>query len=137
MNGYSKTSTAIRQFYSFIYEIFCNKCEFFFSNSRNSKENYTRTVKQVIFGGNVCIKFDGELVVIDELGKFEKNCENLKCTVEKAFDSPCNVLASIRLDAVGWMQDLKERDDTRVFFLSEENREDLTALIMNLLEISC
>ena len=83
------------------------------------------------------IKFDGELVVIDELGKFEKNCENLKCTVEKAFDSPCNVLASIRMDAVGWMHDLKERDDTRVFFLSEENREDLTAVIMNLLEITC
>ena len=52
MNGNPESSVSHRQFYSFIYEIFCNKCEFFFSNFRNSKENYTGTVKKIVFWCN-------------------------------------------------------------------------------------
>ena len=73
---------------------------------------------------------DSDFVVIDELGKFENDCENLRAAVTAAFDSPCHVLASIRLDALGWMQELKGRDDVLLIELDEANRGDLPGLIL-------
>lgn len=74
-----------------------------------------------------------DFVVIDELGKFEVVCQNLQQAVRRAFDSPCHVIASIRLDAKGWMQELKDRDDVLLIELNESNRDSLPDYIIHIL----
>ncbi len=79
------------------------------------------------------IDLKSNLVLIDELGKFEKNCELLKEAVLQAFDSPCHLLAVIRLDAEGWMQELKKRDDVLCISVNDLNRDELTSEILNII----
>ena len=81
------------------------------------------------------IDTDCDYVIIDELGKFEKKSENLKYAVNNAFDSPCHVVASIRLDAAGWMQELKARDDVLLINLNEENRDSLPEYVVRKLGV--
>ena len=75
------------------------------------------------------VNTESDFVVIDELGKFEKNSDALRAAVTKAFDGPCHVIASIRLDAAGWMQELKNRSDVLVINLNEENRDSLPEFV--------
>ena len=82
------------------------------------------------------IELDSNFIVIDELGKFEKNCENLRKAVEGAFDSDCHVIASVRLDAAGWMQELKNRSDVLVITLDYSNRDSVPDIIANKLCLS-
>lgn len=84
--------------------------------------------------GAALIDTNCDLLVIDELGKFEKNCNKLEKAVSDAFSSPTNVLVSIRLDAEGWMQALKKRDDVVVFYISDENRDKLPYELLKLFE---
>ena len=72
-------------------------------------------------------------VVIDELGKFEKNSKALRLAVRSAFDSEANVIVSIRLDAEGWMQALKSRDDAIVFTVDDLNRDVLPGRVLELI----
>jgi len=78
----------------------------------------------------------GDYVVIDELGKFEKNCLGLRDAVNAAFDSPCHVIASLRLDASGWVQELKSRDDVLLIELTEKNRDSLFYEILQTLNLA-
>ncbi|MBE7017379.1 MAG: hypothetical protein E7420_04395 [Ruminococcaceae bacterium] len=71
------------------------------------------------------IDFNSDLIIIDELGKFEASCENLRRTVEKAFSSSVNLIAVLRLDAPAWINDLKQRSDTIVINVNFDNRESL------------
>lgn len=81
------------------------------------------------------VDVDSDFVVIDELGKFEKNSEELCAAVTKAFDSTCHVIASIRMDAAGWMQELKNRSDVLVINLNEQNRDALPEFVASKLGI--
>lgn len=78
-----------------------------------------------------------DLIVIDELGKFEINCQSLKETICNAFDSPCPVLVAIRLDAAGWMQELKKRHDVMMINIDEANRDLIPDRILEMLESNC
>ena len=80
------------------------------------------------------IDISSDYVVIDELGKFEKSSESLKSAVEAAFDAPCHVIASIRLDADGWMQALKSREDVTVLTLNGLNRDSIPDRIQSLID---
>ncbi len=74
-----------------------------------------------------------DFIVIDELGKFEKNSAALKDAVTAAFDSEAHVIASIRLDAAGWMQELKKREDVIVMNVDNDNRDGLPDKILSML----
>lgn len=74
-----------------------------------------------------------DLVIFDELGKFELECNNLKLAVEDAFSSCTDVIAILRSDAPGWMGDLKNRSDVTVINLNEENRNDLVFQLSKLI----
>lgn len=76
------------------------------------------------------IDLSSNFVVIDELGKFEKSSENLKHAVEAAFDAPCHVIVSIRLDADGWMQALKSREDVVLLTLNGLNRDAIPDAVL-------
>ncbi len=73
------------------------------------------------------------LVIIDELGKFEKNSTMLKAAVENVMSSPCHFVCSIRLDAEGWMQALKDRDDAAVIYVDESNRDAIPPKILTMI----
>lgn len=77
---------------------------------------------------------DSELVYIDELGFLEKDSEPLKNAVTAAFDGRQDVLAVIRIDAAGWMQELKARKDCIVLAVTKDNRDAMAAHIVNLLK---
>lgn len=77
---------------------------------------------------------DTQLVFIDELGFLEKDSEPLKNAVTAAFDGPQDVLAVIRIDAAGWMQELKARRDVSVMAITKDNRDSLPCHILSLLK---
>ncbi len=83
--------------------------------------------------------FDKEtdLIIFDELGKFEKDCHNLESSVKKAFESPCPVLAVIRLDAAGWMQELKNRNDVSLIYINETNRDSIPTHLLEMITNYC
>ena len=74
-----------------------------------------------------------QLVFIDELGFMEKDSTSLKDAVEQAFDKCRNTVCVIRIDAVGWMQELKARKDVTVMAVTHENRDLLCDHILALL----
>lgn len=71
------------------------------------------------------IELHSELIVFDELGKFEASCLNLKAAVESAFSSSADVIAVIRSDAPSWIGELKKRSDAMVINVNENNRDRL------------
>ena len=71
------------------------------------------------------IDLKSDLIVFDELGKFESSCKNLQNAVEQAFSSPTDVIAVLRLDAPSWINDLKLRNDVVIISVNEQNRNVL------------
>lgn len=74
----------------------------------------------------------GGLCIIDELGKFEAGAERLREAATAAFDAG-GVLAVVRLDALGWMQELKSRKDAAVINVCRENRDRLPGELAQML----
>lgn len=75
-----------------------------------------------------------QLVFIDELGFLEKDSQALREAVTAAFNGPQDVLAVIRIDAAGWMQELKARKDVTVIAITRNNRDSLPGHILKLLK---
>ena len=75
-----------------------------------------------------------ELLVLDELGKFEGGAAEMQKAVETLFDSPADVLAVVRYDAPGWMGALKQRPDVTVLTVTAENRDGIPAALAKLLQ---
>ncbi len=90
-------------------------------------ENGSYTVNYEIFDkfAPCLIDLSSDLIIIDELGKFEASCENLRLAVEKAFSSSGNLIAVLRLDAPSWINDLKLRSDALVINVNDKNRDSL------------
>jgi len=66
-----------------------------------------------------------DLLVMDELGKFERNAGEMRRAVEAAFAGGGHVLAVVRFDAPDWMGALKDRSDVTVLTVSAENRDEI------------
>lgn len=80
------------------------------------------------------IDSDSQFVFLDELGFLEKDSKPLCEAVTAAFDGPQDVLAVIRIDAKGWMQELKARHDVTLIATTKDNRNSLPAHILSLLK---
>lgn len=76
---------------------------------------------------------DADLLVMDELGKFEGGADGFRRAVERAFAGNVPVLAVVRLDTGGWMQALKDRADTAVVTVTPENRDAVPDMLAELL----
>ena len=98
-------------------------------------KNGSYTVNHEIFDkfAPCLIDYSSDLIIIDELGKFEASCENLRHAVEKAFSSSVNLIAVLRLDAPGWINDLKLRSDALVINVNDDNRDFLDGNIAMLI----
>ncbi len=79
------------------------------------------------------IDLKSDLIVFDELGKFESSCSKLQDAVEEAFSSATDVIAVLRLDAPAWINELKLRSDVMVITVNIENRDSLVFEINDLI----
>ena len=74
-----------------------------------------------------------DLLVLDELGKFEGGADEMRIAVENAFCSDTDLLAVVRCDAPDWMGALKQRSDACVLTVTAENRDNIPAALEKLL----
>eukprot|EP01120_Amphizonella_sp_Union-15-10_P017714 TRINITY_DN992_c0_g1_i1.p1 TRINITY_DN992_c0_g1~~TRINITY_DN992_c0_g1_i1.p1 ORF type:complete len:176 (+),score=25.97 TRINITY_DN992_c0_g1_i1:53-580(+) len=75
-----------------------------------------------------------EWLVIDEIGAMEEKSAIFKEAIIKALNSPVKVLATIRLKDSAFSKRVKERDDVRVIEMTEDNRDEVYALLSEILK---
>lgn len=71
------------------------------------------------------------LIMIDEVGKMECLSGKFKGTMEKILNSEKIVIATIALRAGGFIRDLKNRDDVRIFEITRANRNSILPEIVD------
>ena len=79
-----------------------------------------------------------EIIVIDELGRFEKDCKNFIQTVHTAFSHDIPLIASIKNENNPFLNSLLERNDIKLFMMNRNNRNNIynrIILTMNELKI--
>ncbi len=64
-----------------------------------------------------------KVIVIDEIGKMELFSEQFRNAVLAALDSQSKVLATIMLAANPFADEIKKRQDVKIFYLTPENRK--------------
>jgi nucleoside-triphosphatase len=65
------------------------------------------------------------LIIIDEIGKMECLSERFKKLLRELLDSKKVVVATIALKGGGLIEEIKKRDDTKIFEITYGNRESL------------
>jgi nucleoside-triphosphatase len=76
---------------------------------------------------------ENKLIVIDEIGGMEIKSEKFKRVVEIALNSQNKILGTITLKPNPFCDKIKERKDTKVFYLTRENREKVKKDVKKLL----
>ena len=73
------------------------------------------------------------LLLVDELGKMELFSAKFRKIILEALDSKNKILGTIMLKPNPFCDKIKERQDTKVFYLTRENREKIKEEIIKLL----
>jgi nucleoside-triphosphatase len=76
-------------------------------------------------------KSPAELKVIDEIGKMECFSAQFIETVRALFASDRSVLASVALKGSGFIAEVKEHPDARIFYLTPDNRNQIADNIVD------
>lgn len=66
---------------------------------------------------------NGEFIVIDEIGVMEKQTKTFKNSILQCLAAQQPVLGAFQKRAVWFLDILKKRQDTKVFFVEEDNRD--------------
>jgi nucleoside-triphosphatase len=74
-----------------------------------------------------------KIVVIDEIGKAELFSEKFKEAVFKALNSKNKVLGTIKISKDPFTEKIREREDTKIFYLKKEEREKIKEEILKIL----
>lgn len=74
-----------------------------------------------------------ELIVVDEIGKMELISPLFRQVILKALDSPKPLLATLHRANDPFLNSLRQREDTLVFWLTPQNREKILKEIISLL----
>jgi nucleoside-triphosphatase THEP1 len=74
---------------------------------------------------------EADLIVMDELGRFEIKCDHFIQTVHRAFDSDTPVLCSMKSEENVFLNSLIKRDDVILFSITERNREKVYNAIIS------
>jgi nucleoside-triphosphatase len=68
---------------------------------------------------------DVDLIVVDEIGKMECFSGRFRRAVEDALDSPVNVLATLGVSRLPFLQAMRDRPDIEMITVTEHNRDQL------------
>ncbi len=77
---------------------------------------------------------NGRIVVIDEIGKMELFSERFKEVVRMVLDSPQNVLATVPLYSIPFVDTFKMRNDVQLIEITFENRNQLEDEILKIVK---
>lgn len=80
---------------------------------------------------------DVDLIVIDEIGKMECASDSFRRAVHRALDAPVNVLATLGITDLAFLQAVRQRPDIELRALTESNREPLVAELCAHLQKAC
>jgi nucleoside-triphosphatase THEP1 len=72
----------------------------------------------------------GDLLVFDELGRFEIHCTGFLEAVHRALDHENPVIAAVKAESNPFLDSLVRRKDCRLFTVVPENRESLFSCIL-------
>ena len=70
------------------------------------------------------------MVIIDEIGKMECLSDQFKKLISGLFDSEKQVIATIALKGSGFIEEVKRRQDIKLFELTQGNRDSLLSDIL-------
>lgn len=76
-----------------------------------------------------------DLIIVDEIGKMEMFSSKFCIMLEKIFDSPKPVLATIKKIDCKLTAKLKARNDVEIFDLTIDNRDEMVDRILNRLSL--
>lgn len=76
---------------------------------------------------------DCDLVLMDELGFLESNAELFKCRVLELLDGETQVLGVLKAKSTPFLDAVQSHPKVRVLGVTEENREEVLALLSELL----
>jgi nucleoside-triphosphatase len=74
------------------------------------------------------------LIVVDELGKMELFSKKFQEIILKALDSKNKILGTIMLKPNPFCDEIKRRLDTKIFYLTRENFQEVKKEIINILK---
>jgi nucleoside-triphosphatase len=75
------------------------------------------------------------LIIIDEIGKMECFSDQFKKLLKEILDSEKWVIATIALKGRGLISEVKERQDVKLFKITQKNRDSLFSEILREVEI--
>ena len=73
---------------------------------------------------------DGNVIIIDEIGKMECFSEKFKEAAVSALDSPNIVVGTVTYGGDDFILGIKKREDTEVLEVTKDNRDSLPALVL-------
>ena len=76
---------------------------------------------------------ENKQVLIDEIGSMELCSDKFKKAVGTALDSKNKVLGTIKLTPDPFTNEIKNREDTKIFYLAKENYQNIKKEIIELL----
>ena len=79
------------------------------------------------------LRLDVALVIMDELGRFETGAEKFKRKVFSLLASRKIVLGVLKAESNSFLDQIREREDTKLFEVKENNREKVEAEMFSLL----
>jgi nucleoside-triphosphatase len=74
-----------------------------------------------------------QLILIDEIGKMECFSDQFKKILKEILDSEKKVIATIALKGSGLIAEIKEREDVKIFEITQSNRDSLLLEVLNLM----
>lgn len=82
-----------------------------------------------------CLHNDKAIVVLDELGRFEKNCDEFINVVNQLLDSQKIILAVLKKEPIAYLDQMKKRNDVILFDLDKQNFAEVKNAIGSMLTI--
>lgn len=82
------------------------------------------------FGANLSLVPSTRLVIIDEIGKMECLSAKFKNDIREILGSEKILIATIALRGTGFIEEIKNRDDVRLFEITRDNRDSLLSEIL-------
>ena len=71
------------------------------------------------------------LIIIDEIGKMECFSEKFQRLLIELLDSEKWVIATIAFQGTGLINEVKQRDDVKIYEITEKNRDSVASLILD------
>lgn len=75
-----------------------------------------------------------ELIIMDELGRFEKDSLEFQEQVFRAIESNIPVLGAIKLNCSGWVDNIRNHPRVQLITVTRENRDQLAKIIIGKLK---